>query len=118
MQINVTFIIQIINFWITYLVLHKILFKPVVQLLQNKETAKESLVEGIKTKEAGLLHLQEEKKKNLEDFRQYLKTKYAFQPQRQEEIPVLTIQETKREAIAKMVTQECDLIVQKAPHAY
>jgi len=118
MQINVTFIIQIINFWISYFILHKILFKPVVQLIQNKETAKDLLVEGIKAKETALLHLQDEKKQNLEDFRCYLKTKYTFEKPHFEEIPALIMLETKREDISKIITQECDLIVQKAHDAY
>jgi hypothetical protein len=118
MQINVTFIFQIINFWICYVVLHKFLFKPMVQLLNQKEAAKLFLKESLKQKEAALLQLQADKKKGLETFRIYLKNHYIFGSPRLEEVPSLCVYEKKQQEINALIAACKDVIIAEAPHAY
>lgn len=118
MQINVTFIIQIINFWISYALLHKFLFKPFVRLINSKEAARETLIKGLKAKEQRLLQLQEDKKKNLEVFRTHIKAEYPFQTLPLEKMPsefMFTKNQTELEAL---IDAEKNLLIQKAPHAY
>lgn len=114
MQINVTFIIQIINFWISYAMLHKFLFKPFVQLINNKEAARETLIKGLRAKEQRLLQLQEDKKKNLETFRTYVKTQYPFKTPAPEEIPSEFVFIKNQDKLDALIDAEKNLLVQKA----
>jgi hypothetical protein len=118
MQINATFLFQIVNFWISYVVLHKYLFKPMVQLITQKEAAKAFLKDGLKQKEAMLLHLQEDKKKNLEDFRFYIKSHYLFSSPRLEEIPVPSMYQKNRQEIDSLTSACRDVIIAEANDAY
>ena len=63
MRINATFFIQIINFWITYSFFKKLLLKPVVDLLNRRESARQNLFDGLKEKEIFLKQKVEEKTK-------------------------------------------------------
>jgi hypothetical protein len=118
MQINVTFIIQIINFWITYAILHKLLLKPVVRLVNNKEAGKAMLLNGLKEKEAALVRLQEDKKKNIDIFRNHLKTHYVFKQAQVLEIPASSVFNKKAEEIEALIATTKALLVEKVPHAY
>lgn len=114
MQINVTFVIQIINFWISYTVLHKLLFKPFVGLIHNKEAARDTLTNGLKAKEQRLLQLQEDKKKNLETFRSYIKAQYPFKTVPLEKIPPEFAFTKNQDELDVLIASEKNLLLQKA----
>lgn len=118
MQINVTFIIQIVNFWISYAMLHKLLFKPFVGIINNKQAARQILIKGLKHKELALITLQDDKKKNLEDFRTHIKQQYDFTP-----LPLIELSQPfafscNQDEIDRLIETQKNLIIQKAPHAY
>lgn len=118
MQINITFVIQIINFWITYGVVHKLLLKPFVARIRAKEATKTTLEDGIKTKETTLSRLHEDKKKNQEEFQSYLKKHYIFTTPQLQAIPITsTFVKDQKEIDALQATIKT-LIIQKVPHAF
>lgn len=118
MQINATFLIQIINFWISYAMLHKLLFKPFVQLIEKKHAAQAKMLGLIKSKEHVLVVLQDDKKQNLEDFRAHLKATYQTLPPKLQPVPATDFFDVEQKTITDITTTVKEIIVQKAPYAY
>ncbi len=118
MQINVTFLIQIINFWVAYTILHKILLRPLVQLIDKKNAAKTTMIEGIKQKEHALARLQEEKNKNLEIFRHHVKSQYIFIIPRPVPMPPASVFLKDQQHIDSLAQAAEKLLIEKAPHAF
>jgi hypothetical protein len=114
MAINVTLFIQIANFWVSYAILNKLVFKPILHLIKNKETAKALLLENLHSREQDVAVLQSEKKKNLTDFRMYLKTRYVTTPPQLHEIPSVTIAHIDQSAIDTVTLQAQNILVTKA----
>jgi hypothetical protein len=118
MQINATFLIQIINFWVTYTILHRLLLRPLVHLINKKDAAKATMIEGIKQKEHVLARLQEDKHKNLEIFRNHVKTKYIFITPKPASMPPPSIFIKDPRQIALLTQAAEQLLIEKAPHAF
>lgn len=118
MHINATVFIQAINFGITYLFLRKVLFKPVVQRIKQKETAKNMLLSAIKEKEVLLHALQNEKQENLVSFRQNSKKFYTIDVTCKQEIPTMPAYCKNTKAQEQLIAQTKQLLVAKVPHAY
>lgn len=115
MHINATCIIQIINFWISYAMLHKLLLKPFVRLIYQKKAARETLINGLKNKEHQLLQLQEEKKQHLESFRNYVQTHYTPKVAKIEAIPGEVFYTPDQHTIENLITHEKNLLFQRVP---
>ncbi len=118
MTINVTFIIQIIHFTIMYYILKRYFFKSIISVLQEKEKSRRALTSGLRDKEMNLVSLQEEKKKNLFDFRQKLKEKYLFAHENPQEVSSGVLYEKNEERITDAVKTVERLIIEKIPHAF
>ena len=52
--INCTLIIQIINFWITYFILRSLIFDPVLELINDKQDMKNSMLVALTEKEKAI----------------------------------------------------------------
>lgn len=116
-MLNATFLVQIINFWIAYLFLSKLLFKPVVRLIRAKEAAKKRLQNDMKLRERALHELQEDKHRQQVDFKLYLQKQYMVsQPYRREDIeePVYVCEDKEKE---KLIAQARNFLVKKVSHA-
>lgn len=118
MQINATVFVQAINFGITYLFLRKVLFKPVVQRIKQKETAKNMLLDKLKDKEMLLGRLQNEKTEKLERFRQSAKRFYTIDTATKQEMPAVMSYKKDPERQATIIATTKELLVKKVPHAY
>lgn len=118
MQINATFLVQIVNFWISYAMLHKFFFKPFVRFIEKKSTAKRTLLENLKAKELSLAQLQEDKKRHLEDFRAHLKAQYQPPIPTLEKIPTPPTFIKDSAEIAAITKTATEILIEKAPHAY
>jgi hypothetical protein len=118
MHINATVFIQAINFGITYFFLRKILFKPVVQRIKQKETAKNMLLSTLKDKETLLLDLQNEKTENLQMFRQNSKKFYMIDVICEQEIPAIISYKKDLAFQEQLIAQTKAFLVNKVPHAY
>lgn len=78
MKINATFLIQIINFWATYWVLSRILFKPFIDFIAQKELSQQILHDALRKQESIVNELTIQKQQNLEAFKQRISTQYVL----------------------------------------
>ena len=118
MHVNLTFLIQIINFWISYVFLHRFFLKPIVILINKKNQAKEFLINGLKQKELALVQLQEEKSKNVTTFRQYLKTTYVLTPPHLQVIPTIVMAKKNQAEITQLTEKIKGILIQRVPHVF
>ncbi len=51
MEINITLVVQIINFWITYFFLTRLLLKPMVVMLKVRDLARIKMDDALKERE-------------------------------------------------------------------
>ncbi|MFH1831540.1 MAG: hypothetical protein ABH827_01940 [bacterium] len=86
MDINVTLFVQIINFWITYFFLSRLLCKPIVAMRDQREKARKALLVSLQQRELSLVKKTEEKESLLQDFRLYLKKQYHVE--QSQDIPI------------------------------
>lgn len=116
MQLNVTCVIQMLNFIITYAILRGVLLRPFVHHIQKKAAAKLHLITKLREREGGLALLSSEKKDQLVAFQEYINKRYkrptpphfsgvAFTEK------TLTTQELER--LTQTTTQ---LLITKVPH--
>jgi hypothetical protein len=118
MRLNVTFIIQIGNFWITYFFLKKLLLNPLVTILKRREKTKQHIIDILKQKELFLKHKIEEKNKALLDFQLSLKKRYTLTPVEYLDIPLeFTYQKNKAE-IDNLILTCKNILIEKVPHAH
>lgn len=114
MQINITFLIQIANFWICYAIFHRFFLKPAVKQIHKKTVLEESLLQGLKEKEGILIHLQQDKKENLEVFRRYIKKQYPTPVPALKDAPAIELLPQVEGESALFAKTTCDLLVKKA----
>jgi F0F1-type ATP synthase membrane subunit b/b' len=120
MHINVTLFIQIGNFLITYYLLDRWLFKPLIASIQKKQKAKNKLLKNIQSEESELLALQKTKLEKLKHFQeeshQGISPIMHYTPSHKaQEIP---IQEINNKTIEELKEEMKKLIIEKIPHEY
>ena len=113
MNINVTFCIQIVNFWITYAILKKWLLRPLVAVLHRRASVQQHLVESLKEKELFLKKKVEEKNRSFVDFQIYLKQRYHYEPAQYPDIPVEVVYKRNKADIDRLILLSKDLLVKK-----
>lgn len=118
MQVNVTFLLQIINFCITYFFLEKILLRPLVSDLQKREESKNFLLAGIEKKEEQLVGLQEKKESDLIHFQQLLKSKYKAPYFVPKDMPFIINYERDENAIRHAVDEAKELLLKGVVDAH
>lgn len=119
MHINATFLVQIINFVVTYHILNCFLFKPVIASLKEKREKRDGLEHAIQTEEEKLLALEKEKTEKIVAFQTHVKESYPFISlaaiEKPSEITRVIPEKIDTDQLKKEVTQ---LLVEKVPHAY
>jgi hypothetical protein len=118
MQLNVTFVIQIINFGVFYAVLNAFCFKPLVARISRKEEARQTLLEGLKEKEQLLVRLQAQKKKDLEDFRARITKNYQPVSSQLLEVPGSIVYPSDEQASKELIDQTTQMLVKEVEHAW
>ena len=118
MQINVTFLLQIINFCATYFFLEKIILRPLVADLQKRDEFKNFLVAGIEKKEEQLVCVQEQKTTDLLLFQDELKRKYKTPSFTPKDIPFVVNYQRDKEHINQVIDQGTELLVKEVSHAH
>jgi hypothetical protein len=116
--INVTFVVQIINFFLTCYFLHKLILRPTVDILDERENLKTALKKRIDFHEDLLEKFIVTKNKNLEAFQQQMKRYYAEQKIslfRQEDEMLCSYDEQK---VSDIVNTSVKIIVKKVESAY
>ncbi len=118
MNINVTFIIQIVNFWCAYFFLKKIFIRPMVSVVIQRKRAQKRLDDGLKKKEIFLKEKIELKGKALRDFQQYVKDRYKRPTAEYQKIPSEVTYIKDRDEIEKVVTVSKKLLIDRVPYVY
>lgn len=98
--------------------MHKLIFSPIMHVLQRKESAKKLLNESLKDREHSLHTLQNEKQKNASDFKTYLTSRYVMVPLSLKDISSITVQAQDHQDLEAMTAKMCNIIVTKASNAY
>ena len=117
MQINCTVFIKIINFWVTYYFLKNILLRPLVELINKKNKAKDALVKHLREREDSVAMLLKKKSQELEVFRTQVQVKYKK--------PQIVLPEIKSELtytrdekqIQELINSSKDLIIREVSSA-
>jgi hypothetical protein len=117
MDINITFLIQIINFGITYFFLNKILFRPVVYFLQKREILKQRVISKIAEKERDLDTVYSKKAADMLHFQSYLAKKYRFTKGPLLEIPLRVTYQKDPEGIELLVQKGSALVLKEVGYA-
>jgi tRNA/tmRNA/rRNA uracil-C5-methylase (TrmA/RlmC/RlmD family) len=116
-MINLTLFVQIGNFWITYAVMHKFLFKPFVSMIIRKQEASQKILKGLKEKEEILTNLQEDKAKHLTEFKLYLKKRYVVTPPSAVAAPAEAFYQADAQVLEQLTQRATQLIIQEVEHA-
>lgn len=117
MQINCTVFIQIINFWVTYFFLRKILLEPVMTVINKKKSAMDSLTSHLKEKEIDIDELVKKKNSALVDFREQVQFKYKKPEIKPLEIKTDLIYKSDKQQIAELINSSKNLIIEKVSNA-
>lgn len=117
MHINATFFVQIINFWITYAVLHQLLFKFFVRAIEKKKAKQSNILSLISEKEKTVALLAQEKKDQLLEFKDYINKRYKLYATN---VPAGSSIPQSSNLREKSVDKEKikDLIIQKVRHGF
>ena len=78
MKINITLLLQILHFYITYVILSRFIFKPVIGFINKQKSEDELLLQGLENKKAILLKLEHNKKQNIIEFQKKIATQYSI----------------------------------------
>ncbi|MBU1007956.1 hypothetical protein KKA53_02665 [Candidatus Dependentiae bacterium] len=119
MHINATFLVQIINFLITYHVLNIFLLKPVITSLKEKKLKRKKLEQKIKIEEEALRSLEKEKSDSIVIFQEHVKETYPFVSlaisEKLPESKHVFIEKIDANQLKQAVTQA---LVKRVPNAY
>ena len=118
MQINVTFLIQVANFCISYYFLDIILLRPMVKSLQKKEALKDRLIKGVGEKERELHSLQYQKEIDLQNFQIRLEKNYVLPEFVLQEVPLYIHYQRDVALLDKLILQGSELLVKEVVHAH
>ena len=91
MVINLTLVVQAINFFVAYYILNTVLFKHAVAIIQREDTQRNALRQAIINEHRRMQSLQEQKQ---EQWKQYQRSLLDQQPQNILAEDILSIQST------------------------
>ena len=77
MQVNITLLIQVCNFFVAWFLLHKLFFKPAIAVLETDQQKNETLVSEQARQE---LAVQEKKQRNLHNWRKLKQFSRQYMP--------------------------------------
>ena len=119
MHINATFLIQIINFIITYYVLNRFLFRPIIASLKRKHDNKTALTTSIEKEETNIIALEKEKYEAVISFQRNMKKKFPYISPIIEDKPVEVVSDVEVKIDTKALQKEvANFLIEKVPHAY
>jgi hypothetical protein len=114
MNLNATCIIQILNLGVTYCILHKLFLKPFSDRINAKFDAQNAVLANLKKNNHVIAQLQENKKKHLELFKEYLKNHYVIPPLVLQKIPTTALPLTHEDDLDTLVEQQKKLFIERA----
>ena len=119
MNINLTFVIQIIHFSLTYMVLTKLLFNPIITTLKKRKSKEKRLNNTIAKEEKAITTLHKEIGEHLHTFQEHTKKAYPFTLQTRAHLqipPQLPLQEPTKAQRVTLLKNITEWLVKKVPH--
>ncbi len=116
MQINVTFILQIINFAISYAVLSRFLLQPFMQRIYQKRTARATLSAILDNKDDQKQQLITSKEERLVTFREQIQATYQKPTVTLIEPPLFEERQLDEASVQAMINSATAFVVEKVPH--
>ncbi|KKP28133.1 MAG: ATP synthase subunit b [candidate division TM6 bacterium GW2011_GWF2_30_66] len=113
-DVNFTIIIQMINFFICFLMLKYLLFKPTAKYLQTEEKKEEAISEKISFQENNLKNKVSEKNKTWAKYEQYFKKNCPKQTK--EKLPAIKDFQ-KESSTIEISNQEIEILAKHAEKA-
>lgn len=113
MNVNITFLIQITNFSITYYFLKKLLLQPFVGVLEKRKEIKKVLLEGVRYKKLILKQRIEEKSLALITFQRNIKKYYSFLRIKKSYVSTEVISKPFKIDLEKLVSKGASFLVRK-----
>jgi len=117
MEINVTLVLQIFNFAVSYVVLSKFLLRPFMQRIQQKRAARASILQGLKNKDAQLAQLAKDKQDQLIAFRTHVNGTYQTPVPHLPAFPTFQEKTLPKENVDRLIAEATTLVTEKASHA-
>ena len=116
MKINITFFIQIINFFVTYYILHTFLFKKVVLLLQTERNKTQKVVRKTQEVESLARSQAREKKEELLFFKNQFLSTYHLPALKQENLDIKAHYMPEKKYILSMSEKAKNILVAQLPN--
>ena len=109
---NLTLLLQVLNFWITYWFLNRFMFKPVLLFLEQKKQKDLLLKSKIEKKENILLKIE-----NFSVFKEKIFKKYKFKSPELEQISTnIQFKKVDKNEADKLIQVIKDILVKRVPH--
>lgn len=118
MELNLTLLIQIINFYIAYKFLDKLLFRPIINEIDKRDATHKQIMHELKEKEAFLAQLQQTKQEQLLAFKKHATDDYIFDEYSLPMLPDQEYQPITGHDIKKTSQSMKKLIVARVCHAH
>ncbi len=116
MNINVTMVIQAINFFIAYWVMRIFLFKPALQVIQGEQIQQTRLNTIIRQQEQSITIKEDERQKHWQACRDYFRDNKPFIDLRKlaiKEIPEVSLPVVRQELVDKLADETQQVLIQK-----
>jgi hypothetical protein len=114
MNINITFVLQIANFWITYMFLKKLIFRPFLISIRKRDFARKMLLIKFKEKENQIIQKTKAKEQFIKDFRDKIKINYHIPVIKYSDLPQdLSVEKFNNENNESMMIEGKNFIVSK-----
>lgn len=114
MNLNATCIIQLINLGVSYYMLHRLFLKPFSDRINAKADAQVAVLANLKKNNHVIAQLQENKKKHLELFKEYLKKHYVIPPLKAQLVPPTMLPSRNDADLGSLVQREKKLFIERA----
>jgi F0F1-type ATP synthase membrane subunit b/b' len=116
MNINITLIVQFINFLVTYLFLNRFLFQPIILRLRTKKECEEGLLHDIATEEELMIAQQKAYHKQLLTFQQQVRTAHPTIHKKEVARPRDIIYQRNKAEVDILVAESTEIIVKRVIH--
>ncbi len=115
MYVNITLLIQIINFSITYHLLNKLIFSPIIISLKKKKTVEDNFINSLKKEEHLLLSKEKRLHQDLIDFQRKIQKKYVPLTKKSIEVQFDITYERDEKEVKNLTKKIKDLLVKEVP---
>ncbi|MCB9493307.1 MAG: hypothetical protein H6679_03470 [Epsilonproteobacteria bacterium] len=116
--INCTLIVQIINFWVTYFILRTLLFNPILELINDKQEVKDSMLAALIDKENAIDALREKKEAQHAILHKQLDMVTDLELPQTPSLHLDTYTPKTSQELKESITQTKEWLVKNVPHHY